>query len=188
MSLSSDYVGSILLAAFNFAPTGYDQCNGQSLSISSNAALFSLLGTTYGGDGVTTFKLPNFQGRVPFGVQGSSTYVLGATGGSDSVTLTQNNLPPHTHSVTSASISAPTAIVANQVSPEGGYFATSPTASNRFAAYTDEHMAATSFGSMTSSGTYSTGPTGGNQPYDKRMPFTTILFCIAVEGVYPSRT
>jgi microcystin-dependent protein len=185
---SNDYLGSIMTAAFNFAPKGYALCNGQTLAINTNTALFSLLGTTFGGNGTTTFLLPNLQGRATLGAQGSSTYTLGQVGGADSVTLTVNNIPAHTHTVSNVSISAPTGASATQASPVGGYFAPNPSNADRFGPGTDEQMAVTPFSDMTASGTYTTGNTGGSQPYDKRMPYTTINFCISLVGIFPSRS
>jgi microcystin-dependent protein len=186
MSLSDDYLGSIMLAAFNFAPNGYELCNGQSLPISSNTALFALIGTTYGGDGITSFNLPNFQGAVPLGTQGSSTYVLGEKGGTDTVTLTQSNLPAHTHAVASLTIGAKTGTASDVNSPTNAYFGTASTSTDRFGPVPDEHMIASSFGSMTAGGTYVTSYNGSGLPYSKVMPFTGIYYCIALEGVYPS--
>jgi microcystin-dependent protein len=186
-SPSSDYLGSIMTAAFNFAPKGYSLCNGQILSLSANAALFSLLGTTFGGNGSSNFALPNLEGRVALGAQGEGG-TLGGSAGSDSVTLVVNNLPYHTHTASNIQISAPTGTSANQSSPVGGYFAPNPSNTDRFGPGTDEHMAMTPFTDMTASGTYTTANTGSGVPFDKRMPYTTINFTILLTGVYPSRT
>lgn len=180
---SEDYLGSILLAAFNFAPNGYALCNGQSVSISANTALFSLIGTLYGGDGVTTFNLPDFRGRLPFGSQNGTAYPLGSNG-TDAITLSILNLPTHTHSVQASLFTVPGSTSANTTTPAGGVFAAGP--ADNIGGRADEHMAATSVGSMTASGTLFTGSTGGGQPYDKRMPYNTISYCIALVGVYPS--
>jgi microcystin-dependent protein len=186
-SPSNDYIGSIMTAAFNFPPNGYALCNGQLLAINSNAALFSLLGTYFGGNGTNNFALPNLEGRLALGAQGGS-YTLGQTGGSDTVTLTIPNLPSHTHAVSNVSISAPTGTSATQTSPVNGFFAPNPSNADRFGPGTDEHMAVTPFSAMAPSGTYTTGNTGASQPFDKRMPYTTISFTILLTGVYPSRS
>lgn len=182
---SNDFVGSILLAGFNFAPQGYAFCNGQTLAINSNAALFSLIGTYYGGNGTSTFALPNFQGRIPVGVGGS--IILGEQGGSDTVAFTTLQIPSHTHTVSNVNLSAQTGVAATQTSPVGGYFAPNTGNADRFGPGTDEHMAVTPFSDMTTSGTYATDSTGNGIPFDKRMPFQTISFCIALLGVFPSR-
>ncbi|RYY14457.1 MAG: phage tail protein, partial [Cytophagaceae bacterium] len=101
--MDSPYLGEIRSIAFGFAPKGWALCNGQLLAVNQNQALFSLLGTTYGGNGQTTFALPNLQGRVPVGtgqLPGGTTYTLGMMAGTESVSLQQGQLPPHTHAVT----------------------------------------------------------------------------------------
>src|SRR5580692_10479573 len=98
--MSQQYIAELRIFSFGITPKGWAQCNGQTLSIQQNAALFSILGTTYGGNGTTTFQLPNLQGRViihPGSSPGLSTYVLGEVGGSENVTLLQNQMPIHTH-------------------------------------------------------------------------------------------
>src|ERR1700729_490214 len=112
------FVGQILMVAFNFAPQGWALCNGQLLPIAQNQALFSLLGTYYGGDGRTTFALPNLQGRVPVH-QGSGSYFMGASGGVETVTLGVNNLPSHNHPANCSSTAGSTANPAGHYWGEG---------------------------------------------------------------------
>lgn len=186
--ISNDYLGSIMTSAFNFAPKGYALCNGQLLAINQNTALFSLLGTSFGGNGVNNFQLPNLQGRVALGAQGTGGYTLGEAGGVDQITLTTAQLPTHTHTISNVTISAPTGTSATQAGTANGYIAPNPSDTDRFGPGTDEHMAVTAFSSMSGGGNYTTSNAGGGQPFDKRMPFTVINFCIALQGIYPSRT
>ena len=184
--ISNDYIGSIMMASFNFPPQGYALCNGQTLSISQNAALFSLLGINFGGNGTSTFQLPNLQGRVAMHM--GNGYILGQTGGQESVTLTAAQIPTHTHTVSNVTITAPTGTSAGQASPVGGFFAPNPADTDRFGPGADEHMENASLGSMTSGDTYSTDNTGNGTAFDKRMPYLTINFCIALTGIFPSRS
>ena len=165
-------LGSITLFAFDWAPNGWARCDGTLLSISSNTALFSLLGTTYGGNGQTTFALPDLRGRAPIhdGTgPGLSPKVIGEMGGTENVTLTAANVAPHTHTVAASA-------TASSKSPSG-----------MVPGYTD---GGSSYG--TSDGT-TMAPTmvqpnaGGPTPVDIESPYLAMNYCIAVEGVYPSR-
>jgi len=172
--MSEPFIGQICIYGFNFAPRGWAFCNGQILAISQNTALFSLLGTTYGGNGTTTFALPNLQSRVPlhFGQgPGLSQYSLGEVTGSESVTLIQNNLPPHNHNSTTPATGAD----ANSVDPAAGAVLGTGTNIYRVAAASVQ-MSPTP-----------TSLTGGGQPFSDLQPLLTINFCIALEGIYPSR-
>lgn len=171
------FIGQLLCVGFNFAPRGWAFCNGQLLSIAQNSALFSLLGTTYGGDGVVTFGLPDLRGRAPihFGQgPGLSNYVQGEMTGSESVTLLTSNLPSHSHSLTGNTTTG------NTNSPAGatlaGYGTSLPPEGPYTSAGPDTTLAATSI-----------GPTGGNIPVSILNPINTMNWIIATEGVYPSR-
>jgi len=165
--MSEPYVGEIRMVGFNFAPRGWAFCDGSLLSIAEYEALFNLLGTTYGGDGQTTFALPDLRGRIPFH-QGNS-FVMGQIAGSESVTLVANQLPTHTH-VLGANSSAGT-----QDSPAGGFWAQSAL---------DEYSTQAAAHSMAPA---AVGLTGGNQPHDNMPPFLVINFVISLFGIYPSQ-
>jgi microcystin-dependent protein len=171
--MSQPFIGEIRIFGFNFAPRGWAFCNGQLLAIAQNTALFSLLGTTYGGNGQTTFALPNLQSRVPvhFGQgPGLSSYALGQEAGSESVTLIQNEIPAHVHTVSpSCSTDDP-----NAGSPK-----------NNFPA-----AAGTPIYSNTSNavmGVSNTSIVGGSQPHNNIQPYLALNFCIALQGIFPSR-
>ncbi len=156
----------------NFAPVGWALCNGQILNISGNEALYALVGTTYGGNGVTTFGLPDLRGRVPIHMgtlSGGGTYVQGQIGGAESVTLIQSQLPAHTHTLSAES-------AAGADTPAGKMWGIQPQS-----AYT---ASPTSPGQMRA-GSIST--VGGSQPHDNMMPSLTVNFIIALEGIFPSR-
>jgi microcystin-dependent protein len=172
--MSDQFLGEIRMTGFNFAPYGWALCNGQTMSISQNTALFSLIGTYYGGDGISTFQLPNLQSRVPIHQgqgPGLSPYVLGQNGGFENVTLSTQQMPQHNH-------------LANTVS---GPQATAPRPSNAYP------------GNATSGSVYSTGTPdstfnnnfisyqGNSQPHNNLQPYLCISFCIALQGIYPSR-
>lgn len=166
--MAEAFLGEIRLFGFNFAPRGWAFCNGQILSISQNTALFSLLGTQYGGNGIQTFALPDLQGRVPVGQgngAGLSSYVIGEEGGTESVTLTQGQLPQHNHA-------QPVTNGATTSSRPGGQV---PSAGGAYAAAGD-------------GGTFvATSPTGGNQPVPVLQPLLALNYCIALEGIFPAR-
>jgi microcystin-dependent protein len=172
--MSEPFIGQICIYGFNFAPRGWAFCNGQILAIAQNTALFSLLGTTYGGNGTTTFALPNLQSRVPlhFGQgPGLSQYSLGEVTGSESVTLIQGNLPPHNHNSTTPATGAD----ANSVDPAAGAVLGTGTNIYRVAAATVQ-MSPTP-----------TSLTGGGQPVSIIQPILAVNFCIALQGIFPSR-
>jgi microcystin-dependent protein len=188
------FLSTILIWPPNFAPVGWALCAGQTLSINQNAALFSLLGTTYGGDGVNTFVLPNLQGRVPVGAgqgQGLSPYILGQVGGSENVSLTTTTLAAHTHTATLTGLSAATPAVAsdgttNQPSPSVTLAAPVDAARNPINIYStatpNKNLAP---GAV--SGSISIGSAGGGQPHSNIQPYLALNYIIALQGIYPTR-
>jgi microcystin-dependent protein len=161
--------------AGNFAPAGWALCNGQTLAISSYAALFSILGTTYGGNGTSTFQLPNFQSRVPLhwgAGAGLSTYVIGETTGSENVLLSVSNLPPHNHPVNCNTGGG------NQASPSGNLPAVESTGTSLD--YTNSAANGTMNAAMTQN-------SGGNVPHANIQPILCVTFIIALTGIFPSR-
>jgi microcystin-dependent protein len=169
--MSEPFLGQILMVSFSFAPKGYAMCNGQLLPISQNAALFSLLGTFYGGNGTTTFALPNLQGSTPRHVgtdPSGSVVVLGQRGGEATHTLSLGEMPGHTHQV--------------QGDPAA---ATTPAASGHvWAANTASPYSTSSNTTMNPS---AIGTVGGGQPHDNFQPYLVINFVIALQGIFPSR-
>jgi microcystin-dependent protein len=179
--MAQPFVGEIRCFGFNFAPVGWAQCNGQLMSIAQNTVLFAIIGTTYGGDGITTFALPNLQGQIPMhwgnGPGGFNT-VIGQVQGTPTVTLTTNQIPAHAHTINSMRV------------PSGGAL---------------EHRAAPSSTAFISNsnpdGVYNTAPTinaplsnlvigstGGSQPHDNMQPYLALNFCISLNGIFPSQT
>ena len=172
--MSEPFIGQICIYGFNFAPRGWAFCNGQILAIAQNTALFSLLGTTYGGNGQTTFALPNLQSRLPlqFGQgAGLSSYALGEQTGSESVTLSQGQLPGHNHLSTTPA----TAADGNSIDPAAGAVLGAGTSIYRVGAATIQ-MSPTA-----------TSSTGNNQPVSVIQPILALNFCIALVGIFPSR-
>jgi microcystin-dependent protein len=167
------FLGEIRMFGFNFAPRGWALCNGQLLPINQNQALFSLLGNMYGGDGTTTFALPNLQSRVPIHQgQGAelSAYVVGQAGGAETVTLAAAQMPAHSHSVKASSSKA------NSLKPKGRVPARSQ--SNTYAARPD---------TSTVMHPKMIGQTGGGEPHANMQPYLTVNFCIAMVGIFPAR-
>ncbi|EWT02092.1 tail collar protein [Intrasporangium oryzae NRRL B-24470] len=172
--MSDPFVAEIRIVGFTFAPTGWATCDGQLLPISQNTALFSLLGTTYGGDGRTTFGLPNLGGSAPMHPgqgPGLSQRYLGESGGEQTVTLLQSEMPAHTHSM-----------AASQA--EGG---DRTPAANLLAAETGGINSYAAPGGVTSMAPSMAGPTGGNLPHNNMQPYLGLLFVIALQGIYPQR-
>ena len=171
------FVAEIRIFPFNFAPRGWAMCNGQLLPISQNTALFSLIGTFYGGDGKSTFALPNLQGSAPMHPgqgPGLSLHDLGETGGTPFVTLISSEMPAHNHSMNAR----PTGAIPPQPSPVG--LAPARTNSRPYAPAGSQAN-----GLMNLSATF---PSGGDQPHNNMMPSLTLNFCIALQGVFPPRT
>lgn len=173
------FVGEIRLMGFPFAPKGWAYCQGQLLPINTNQALFSLLGTQYGGDGRTTFALPDLRGRVILGVgaaSGSPSYVQGQIGGVETVGLTQQQLPAHAHSFQGT---IKTAQAAEYAEPD----ATLPAAGTITQFATGTPNASLNAGALAGS----TSPSGGSQPHDNRQPLIAMNYAIALQGYFPSR-
>lgn len=171
--MSEPFIGEVRHFAFNFAPRGWMTCQGQMLSIAQNTALFSILGTTYGGNGQTTFALPNLSGRTPIQPgqgPGLDPYVLGEEQGAVSVTLTAAQVPPHTHLVSAV------AAIGTSDAPAGKSLAQSSIRSDLYAATPDTVMSA-----------LAVNPAGGGQPHNNMPPYLAVGFCIATEGLFPSR-
>jgi microcystin-dependent protein len=191
--MSTPFLGMIIVVGFNFAPRGWAFCNGQLLPISQNTALFSLLGTTYGGDGITTFALPDLRSRVPVDAgqgTGLSNYVLGQSGGAETVTLTTGELPPHTHPITLNNLAATEHVknaTGNSQTPVGNVpaiEAAGVTATYSSAA-PDATMAA---GAISVTGAATAGVTGSGLPAPTLPPFLTLNYIIALQGIFPSRS
>ncbi len=164
--MSNPFLGEIRMVAFQFAPRAWQSCNGQLLAINSNAALFSLLGTTYGGNGQTNFALPNLQGKVPISV--GSNFVQGSTGGQTTHTLITAEMPNHSHI------------------PVGGSPASLATASGNLPGKgTSASFYAPTPNVGMNPATVATA--GGSQPHDNMPPYLVINFLIAVSGIFPSR-
>lgn len=174
----TEYLGAVKLFGFNFAPKGYAMCNGQLLSIQQNTALFSLLGTFFGGNGVQNFALPNLQGRVAIGQgqgQGLSAYVIGGQGGVEGVTLTQQTVPTHVHTFNASTANATSG------NPSGNVLATVTDANDVFYAPDAGGFVATTMPATT------VANVGQNQPHNNIQPSLCINYCIALQGVFPSR-
>lgn len=172
--MSDPFVAEIRMFAGNFAPRGWAFCNGQLLPISQNTALFSLLGTTYGGDGRSTFALPDLQGRAPMHPgqgQGLSDYFLGQEVGKEVVTLNTTEIPFHSHTLQAFNGAS------NQVDP-----ANNSLAFGRYATYNQLSSPAGAMGSNALS------VTGGSQPHNNLQPYLVVNFIIALQGVFPPRT
>ena len=165
------YIGQICLFGFNFAPKDWAFCNGQLMSIAQNSALFSLLGTTYGGDGRTTFALPNLQGRVP--IHQSNNHVIGKMGGTEEVTLTAGQMPAHTH-VTTFHVSEEDA---NEEFGGGRAFGSAKNFVNLPPA--DGILNAQSI---------TVGAAGSSQAHPNMQPYLTVNYCICLYGIFPPRS
>lgn len=190
--MSEPFLGMIITVPYNFAPLGWAFCNGQILPISQNTALFSLLGTTFGGDGITTFALPDLRGRVPVSSgqgPGLSSYVLGEISGSETTTLTTNQMPAHNHLITLNNLTATANArntAGNSQTPVGSVPAVE--AAGVTATYSNAGANATMApGAITVTGTATAGVTGGGQPMSILSPFLVVNYCIALQGIYPSR-
>jgi microcystin-dependent protein len=171
------FVAEIRIFPFNFAPKGWALCDGQLLPISQNTALFSLLGTTYGGDGKSTFALPNLQGCAPMHPgqgPGLSLYDLGESSGSETVTLLQSELPAHQHNMMAE------AAPANTKAPTSGVSALGRSAGGNAYLPPDGNVAPMAANMI--------APVGSSQPHNNMMPYLTLYFNIALQGVYPPRT
>ncbi|ARU60748.1 phage tail protein [Tumebacillus avium] len=164
--MSEPFVGEVRLFANNYAPRGWMFCEGQILQINQNQALYSLLGNVYGGDGVTTFALPDYRGRVPIHV--SPTIPLGTSQGEAAHTLTVNEMPQHTHQVSAASANAA------DPSPSGGVW------SSQLNGYSPAAQ-------LVAMDVEAIGVTGGSQPHENMQPYLVLNYAIAIQGIFPSR-
>jgi microcystin-dependent protein len=172
--MSEPFVGEIRCFGFNFAPAGWAFCNGQLAAISQNETLFNLIGTTYGGDGQSTFALPNLQSRVPIhmGTFASNNYTLGQAAGVENVTLTLNELPAHVHVLTG------TGLTANAKRPvANSVYATSSSGNAFYAAP----------GTLTALAATTVSSSGGSQSHSNIQPYLTLTWCISLFGIYPSQ-
>ena len=181
--MSQPYVGQILMFGGNFAPAGWMICAGQTIPISENDTLFNLIGTTYGGDGQETFRLPDLQGRVPLHMgtgSGLSSYVIGQAAGTESVTLTTQQIPAHPHlaQVLTGNTSG------NTSTPNGSSLLSDEAQSPANSAFTYVPLG----GTQTALASQTIGPQGGNQPHENRQPLLVVSFIISLFGVYPSPT
>ena len=166
--MSTPFLGEIKIVSFNFAPKGWAQCNGQLLPINQNQALFSLLGTQYGGNGTTNFALPDMRSRTP--IHFGAGFTQGQAGGQEFHTVTISQMPAHNHIVQGVSATGNTLI------PSNNFFATSPA----------KPYAALANPTTVSPATISNA--GGSQPHENRMPSLVLQFIVALQGIFPSRT
>jgi microcystin-dependent protein len=172
--MADPFVAEIRIFPFNFAPTGWAFCDGQILPISQNTALFSLLGTTYGGDGRSTFALPGLQGRAAMQAgqgPGLSLYDLGQTGGSDTITLLESEMPVHAHAL----------VASNEIGEDR------KAVNEAMARSTGGPLYGPVPGSPTAMAVQAVSVTGGSLPHNNMMPYLTLNFCIALQGVFPPR-
>jgi len=175
--VTDPYIAEIRIFPFNFAPRGWALCNGQLLPISQNTALFSLLGTNFGGNGISTFGLPNFQGSAPVHRgqgPGLSDRGIGESGGVDAVTLISTEMPVHGHGLRAhgadfGDVNAPSSAVVLAKSQGGPIYSTA----------TDQNLVNAAPNAIS--------PAGGNQPHNNLPPYLTLTFCIALQGVFPPR-
>ncbi len=169
------FVAEIRIFAFNFAPKGWAACNGQIMAISQNTALFSLLGTTYGGNGTSNFALPNMQGDLPIQPgqgPGLSLYDLGQTGGTPNVTLLTSEMPVHTHAL-------------NSHAGRGGTVVNNPQNNVLSEAAANSYLSGGSANQLLNNA--AVGIAGGSQPHNNLMPYLVLNYCIALQGVFPPR-
>lgn len=164
--MAEPFLSEIRLFSFNFPPKGWALCNGQILPINQNQALFALLGTNYGGNGQTTFALPNLRGQAPIHV--GNRHTLGEKAGSTSVTLTQQQMPEHLHLLNATNNSGSTA------NPNGAFLG----------AFNNGYLAPTQ---LTTLNPESVSNVGGSQPHNNMMPYLVLNFCIALQGIFPSQ-
>lgn len=172
------FLGEIRLLPYTFAPAGWQDCDGSLLSIAEYDALFTLLGTTFGGDGVSTFAVPDLRGRLPVhrGTgRGLSPYVLGQVAGTESVTLLAANVPAHTHAVAATSVLGSTG---------------TPSATVELGAISGDTMYSSDVSGLTAHPAAASmiSTAGGSQPHENTMPTLAVRFCIAVAGIYPSQS
>ena len=165
----AQYVGEIRMFAGNFAPAGWMFCEGQTLPISENETLFTLIGTTYGGDGQETFALPDLRGRIP--IHQGNGHILAETGGAESVTLTTQQIPAHSHALSA------TSDLANSASPADAYLSATATANKVYSAASPSVVL----------NAQEISPVGGSQPHDNFQPYLCVDFIISLFGIFPSQ-
>jgi microcystin-dependent protein len=170
--VAEPFLGELRLMSFNFPPKGWALCNGQFMPINQNQALFALLGTQYGGNGQTTFALPDLRGTVPIS-QGNG-WTIGQRAGESSHTLNQNEMPQHVHFVVADTTVAP--------DPDG----TTPAANKRLAASAPANLYAPA-GNLTPMNAGAVGSVGGSQAHENRQPYLVLSFCVALQGIFPSQ-
>ena len=174
--MAEPYLAEIKMVSFNFAPRGWALCNGQLLPINQNQALFALLGTTYGGDGRTTFALPNLQGRAPVHAgqgAGLPDFVLGARSGQETVSLNSTHMPAHAHTLQASATPASANDPAGNVLAKKAKFGVDM--------YHDDT------GAVAQMSASALSPVGGSQPHDNMQPYLALNFVIALQGIFPSR-
>lgn len=192
------FLGSIMAFGFTFNPRGWQTCSGQLISIAQNTALFSLLGTTYGGNGQTTFALPDLRGRSMVGVgngPGLTPIVYGQVGGTENTTLTINNMPQHNHQLIPGAAAGQVNLALTANAFTGGTNSNETDNGNNFfasggatpAIYSEPTANTTKLGGITASISGSTTIAGGSQAFSIRDPYLGINLCIAMEGIFPSR-
>ncbi len=169
--MAQPYVGEIRMFAGNFAPAGWMFCEGQLLPISENETLFQLIGTTYGGDGESTFALPDLRGRIP--IHQGNGFILAETGGAEEITLTVNQIPAHSHPMLANGTTS------GGTSPAGSFLGRNPSA--------DFYSSDTSGGLLQMNGNV-VGPVGGSQPHTNFQPYLCVDFIISLFGIFPSPT
>jgi microcystin-dependent protein len=175
--MADPFVAEIRIFPFNFAPKGWAWCDGQLLPLSQNTALFSLLGTTYGGDGKSTFALPNLQGSAPMHPgqgPGLSLHDLGESGGSDTVTLLESEIPAHSHSILAANFPG------DVQTPQPAVSLARTSGGNSFQNVVNQNLVSMSPSALT--------PAGASGPHNNLQPYLTFYFCIALQGVFPPRS
>jgi microcystin-dependent protein len=185
------YLSQIALFGFGFVPRGWAACNGQLLAISQNAALFALIGTTYGGNGTTNFALPNLQSRAPLGYgqgPGLTSYSIGEILGIEAITLTVAQIPAHTHPIDTSALTATgkcSSTPGTQRTPVGGVPAAE--AAGVTATYSNAAPDASMSSGAVTFGNPTAGIAGSSQPHENRQPSLAVSYCIAMVGIFPSR-
>lgn len=187
--MSDPFIGQIIQVGFSYAPDGWATCQGQQMAVSQNQALFSLLGNTFGGDGRTTFNLPNFQGRVAVGVGSGnpSSYVWGQMGGSEGVTMNVSQMPAHTHAATATAAGASTGKATLQEPANGSVLARSVDNVGGAVPLIYQPAGTATNVALGGAPTVTIGNTGGSQPLPVMQPFLAVYTLIALQGLYPSR-
>jgi microcystin-dependent protein len=183
--MTDPFIGELKLVGFNYAPRGWAFCNGQQLAIQTNQALFSLLGTQYGGNGQTTFALPDLRGRVPLHADTSpgGTFSIGQGGGEEAHTLLTTELPQHNHLLAG---DATTAAASNSATPVAGNALGATIGKNKTSTF-PANIYNTTGGATGTLAPATIGNSGGSQPHENRQPFTVMNWIIALNGIFPSR-